>query len=95
MPDETSETQSAETRSPEEQINEIFSIVCDITHSEVRLEPGKEGEQAKPSFDINGAISKLVALSVYCGLNVTASFGPSYNRVHADVEFWKQYFQKA
>ena len=90
---EAKETPAAEENSVNEQINEIFSVICDMTGSEVKLEAPVDGGKAKPAFDINGAISKIVALSVYCGMNVPASFGPAYNRVHADVEYWKQRFK--
>lgn len=81
-----------DTRPEDEQIQEIFSVICDMTGAEVRLDAPVDGGKAKPAFDINGAISKLVALSVYCGMNVPNSFAPSYNRVHADVEYWKKRF---
>lgn len=83
-----------EKRSVDDRIQEIFSVICDITGSDIKLEAAADGGKAKPAFDINGAISKIVALSVYCGMNVPASFGPAYNRVHADVEYWKKRFQE-
>ena len=93
MPDETSPETISEKRSTDEQIQEIFAVICDLTGAEVRLDSASDGGKVKPAFDLNGAISKIVALSVYCGMNVPNDFGPSYNRVHADVEYWKQRFQ--
>ena len=37
-------------------------------------------------------MSKILALMVYSGITVPSTFAPGYNRVHADVEFWKQFF---
>lgn len=93
MPEETPNSPQS-VRSEEDKIQEIFSVICDITESQVRLGQLGEGEKVKPEFDINGTISKLVALTVYCGMNVPTSFAPSYNRVHADIEYWKQRFKK-
>ena len=84
----------APQQSEDEQIQQIFSILCDITGSEIKLSAAADGGKVQPAFDINGVISKIVALSVYCGMNTPNSFGPSYNRVHADIEYWKKIFQK-
>lgn len=44
-----------------------------------------------PAFNPDAMISKLLALLVYSGVSVPSTFAPGYNRVHADVEFWKAY----
>ena len=45
-----------------------------------------------PTIDINAIISKLVALMVYVGWSVPANISPPFNRVNADMEYWKKAF---
>ena len=62
---------------------------------EIKLRLGNEGEKVDPSFDVNAMISKFLALLVYSNQNVpVGAFMPAYNRVHADIEYWKQKYEK-
>ena len=77
----------------EKSTEDILVKICDLMEAEVQLVADENNEgKVTPHLDINGAISKLMALLVYCGMNVPVDFGPSYNRVHADVEYWKKRF---
>ena len=43
---------------------------------------------------MNSMVSKFAALLVYAGHTVPPSvFLPPYNRVHADIEYWKKKFE--
>lgn len=86
---------SIEERNPEmirvnQKAEDIFLSVSSALKSDVQFVSPVEGEKVTPLFDINGIISKLVALMVYSGMVVPSSFAPAFNRVHADVEFWKK-----
>lgn len=77
----------------EKKIEEILNGISKYLETEITLiEDPNNNNRVTPHYDMNGAVSKLIALFVYCGMNVPNSFAPPYNRVHADVEFWKKYF---
>ena len=62
-----------------------------IMEVEVKFNQDKEGgEKVEPVFDASAIISKMLALFVFCGANIPSTFAPSYNRVHADVEYWSK-----
>jgi hypothetical protein len=76
-------------------IDEIFTQLSDLLHVPIDFKQVLEEEGiVVPAYDVNAIISKQLALFVYAGLNVPNSFAPPYNRVHADVEWWKQIFEK-
>lgn len=77
-----------------EAINAILILVSNTLDTEVVL-VADETNKTVPNFDVNGFVSKLIALFVYAGLNVpTSSLTPPYNKIHADVEYWKKKFEK-
>ena len=78
----------------DDKIEEIFLALSEALRTKVEFASGGEGQPIKPYFDINALISKIVALMVYSGMTVPSSFAPAFNRVHADVEFWKKEFEK-
>lgn len=80
-------------KSIEDKITDRLKIVSDALEVEVTLvgDP-KDENRVQPHFDINDIVGKLLGLSVYCGWSVPINFAPSYNAVHANVEFWKKLF---
>lgn len=77
----------------EEEIERIFSGISELLGVEIEMR-ANEGEKLKPHFNLDAIISKFLALMTYCGWNVpSAGILPSYNRVHADVEFWRKKFE--
>ena len=80
-------------KSTEERINQLLSEVSKLFDVEVALIADPQNEnKVTYHFDMNAVVSKMIALWVYCGFNVPSSFAPPYNRVHADIEFWKHKF---
>lgn len=75
-------------------VEEIFLSVSKALKANVEFASEGEGMPVKPYFDINGIISKLTALMVYSGMTVPSNYAPAYNRVHADIEFWKKEFEQ-
>lgn len=74
----------------DEKIDEVLREISELLDVKIEFHPLKEDQgRVVPSYDVNGIISKLVALMIFSGLNVPSSFAPSYNRVHADIEWWK------
>ena len=47
--------------------------------------------KVSPVFSLDEMLSKLIGLLVYCGASVPIHSFPPYQRVHADVEFWKKH----
>lgn len=79
-----------------EQIKTILMKISDELGVEVKFAPDTEDNgKVIPAFDVNAMISKMVALFVFSGLSVPSSFAPPYNRVHADIEWWKKTFEEA
>ena len=78
----------------DEKVNKILTDVSDIFGVEVRFVQTEDEGKVRPSFNVDAVISKMIALFVYSGLNVPSSFAPPYNRVHADVEWWKNKFNE-
>lgn len=74
-------------------IDQKLIALSDIMGVPVQFAPD-ESEQGKmrPVYDVNGILSKMLALFVYCGMSVAANCAPPYNRVHADIEWWKKEF---
>lgn len=69
--------------------------VSDALEVDVKFVVSAEDEgKADPQFDPNAIISKLLALFVFAGLTVPSNMAPAYNRVHADIEFWKRKFEE-
>lgn len=63
---------------------------------EVKFTPDPQDQgRVIPAYDVNAILSKMIALFVFSGLSVPSSFAPPYNRVHADVEWWKKYMAEA
>lgn len=78
---------------PTDEPTKILLVVAEALKADVRMEPGKDGK-VYPQISIDELVSKLLALLVFCGANVPSHFAPAYNRVHADVEFWKKELEK-
>lgn len=78
----------------DEKIHEIFKTISKALDVPVELIAEGEDNKVVPYFDVNAITSKYFALLVYIGANVPAT-PPPYNRVHADVEFWKNKLQPA
>lgn len=77
-----------------EKIHVILTQLSELMGVEVKIvDDPKEQGKAVPAHNIDAIISKMMALFVFCGFNVPSSFAPAYNRVHADVEWWKQHFE--
>jgi len=74
----------------DKQVEDIFLTLSSALKTTVDFASDGEGQPVKPYFDINGVISKLTALMIYSGMYVPSYFAPAYNRVHADIEFWKK-----
>lgn len=78
---------------PQEDIrNEILIKLSDLVGAEVTFHPVQEDEgRVIPAFNVDAIVSKTIAFLVFCGINIPpASMLPPYNRVHADVEWWKK-----
>ena len=78
----------------EEKVESIFKAMSEAMDVPVELISAGAENKVKPHFDVNAILSKFTALLVYCGMNVPSSFTPAYNRVHADVDFWKRKFEE-
>lgn len=78
----------------EQKVDKIFTEMHALMGEEVILVADPEQENKLIAhYDINAVVSKFIGLLVYSGLNVpTQVFTPPYNRVHADVEYWKNKF---
>lgn len=86
------ESLDKELTEKDKKIHGILTAVCHALHVPIELvADGPEG-RLMPYFDINGINSKITALMVYVGANIQP-VSPPYNRVHADVEFWKKIFE--
>lgn len=79
----------------QDEIIQIFSVISQMLDVEIKVGPPvTEGERVEPAFDVNAMVSKFLALLVYSNQNVpVGAFMPPYNRVHADIEYWKQKFE--
>ena len=72
-------------------IDEKLRTLSDAMEVEIKYCQEKDSEgKVLPAYDVNSIISKMIALLVYSGLHVPSSFSPSYNSVHAGVEYWKR-----
>lgn len=72
-------------------IDEILHALSDATGIAIEYRPLEEDQgRVVPIYDVNAILSKIVALMVFSGHPFPATFAPSYNRVHADIEWWKQ-----
>ena len=77
-----------------QEIIQIFSVISQMLDVDVKVDAGEEGQRGEPAFDVNSMVSKFAALLVYAGHTVPPSvFLPPYNRVHADIEYWKKKFE--
>ncbi len=75
--------------------DEILTKLSDMFQVPIEFQQIKEDHgRVIPAYDINAIISKMIGLFVYSGLVVPINFAPAYNRVHADVEWWKKVFEK-
>jgi len=76
-----------------ETVDDILTKLSDALYVPIQFgQDDQDQNKVVPIFDVNAIFSKLVALCVYTGLNVPSTFGPAYNRVHADIEFFKKQF---
>jgi HSP90 family molecular chaperone len=74
-----------------ERIDQILKEISDLMGVPIQFHQAAEEDQGRviPAYDVNAIISKMIALFVFSSVNVPSSFAPAYNRVHADVEWWK------
>lgn len=73
-----------------EKIVQIMNDISKILDIEVTMLADDE-QKLFPNWDVSAMLSKFLALCVYAGWNVPpTSILVAYNRVHADVEFWKK-----
>lgn len=79
---------SAEEKSPSDQIHDILKVISEQLGVDVVMADSEGDNKVMPYYDVNSMLSKLLALMVFIGV-VVPSQGPPYNRVHADVEWWK------
>jgi hypothetical protein len=85
----------SEMNETQKQIDKILSTLSDLLQVPIEFRQTIEDQgRVLPAYDVNAILSKQIALFVYTGLSVPSSFAPAYNRVHADVEWWKQHFEK-
>lgn len=78
----------------EETSDQILKSLSELMGVPINYRPLQEDQgKVVPEYDINSIISKMLAFFVYNGLNVPINFAPAYNRVHADVEWWKRYME--
>lgn len=83
----------AESIDTDKKIEDILTTISRVLDTEVVLTAGDD-QKLTPHFDVNGFISKMIALFVYAHLIVpTQAFMPSYNQVNADIEYWKKKFE--
>lgn len=74
-----------------EKVDSILKNLSDLMGIPIQFHQTSEDQGIViPAYDVNAIISKMIALFVFSGLNVPSSFAPPYNRVHADIEWWKQ-----
>ena len=72
----------------------IFIELCNLLDVEVRFEADpRDGQKVSPVIAVTAMLSKIMAIMVYVGWSVPAHCVPPYNRVHADVEYWKKKFE--
>ena len=77
----------------EEKIEKILKEMCGLMGVEITLVADAEkNNELIAHYDVNAVISKQLALFVYCGWNVQP-LGPAYNRIHADIDWWKKQFE--
>ena len=82
-------------KSNSEFVDNKFKTLSDILEVEVKFsQDGNDQNLVHPVYDVNEMLSRLVGLFVLTGLHVPVSFAPSYNNVHANVEFWKESIKK-
>lgn len=71
----------------------IFIELSQILDVEIKFEPDPSNDQkVSPVIDVASVLSKFMALMVYVGWSVPVNCMPPYNRVHADIEYWKKSF---
>ena len=79
-------------KSIEEIVQDKLTKVSDAREVPVNFVASeKEANHVKPAYNPDDMISKLIAILVFSGVNIPITFAPPYNRVHADVEFWKRF----
>lgn len=76
----------------DEKIHEILTKVSEALDVKVELVADGPDGKLMPYFDVNAMHSKIAALMVFVGANVQP-LCPPYNRVHADIEYWKKKFE--
>lgn len=78
----------------DDQVKEIMTKMSDLMGVEITfVQDTQDQGRVIPAYDVNGIFSKMIALCVYSSLNVPSTFAPPYNRVHADIEWWKKHFE--
>lgn len=80
------------TKTVEQTVQDILTQVSDALQVPVNFAASEaDANVVRPTYNPDAMVSKLLALLVYSGISVPSTFAPAYNRVHADIEFWKNY----
>lgn len=75
----------------EKSIEETFKEICQLLDVPIKFQNDEtDGNKVTALFDFDAIISKFTALAVYSGAYLPGNISPSYTRVNADLEFWKQ-----
>lgn len=75
---------------PQEKIDQVMTELSNIMGVKIEFAADPEDQgRALPVYNIDAVVSKMLAFFVFTGLTVPSSFAPPYNRVHADIEWWK------
>lgn len=94
MEESTETSTEAPKQDRRDEVIQIFAVISQMLDVEVKVSAGEEGQKVEPAFDVNSIVSKFAALLVFSGHTVPpGAFLPPYNRVHADVEYWKKKFE--
>lgn len=71
-----------------------MKAISEVLDVEFLLVKDESTQRIEPNFDVNAMLSKFVALMVYCGFSVPSTIAPAYNRVNADIDYWKRHFDE-
>ena len=77
----------------EDELHKRLGQISKILDIEVTMIASGEDQKVVPHYNVDATFSKYLALLIYAGLTVPVGFAPHYNRVHADIEYWKKKFE--
>ena len=82
-------------KSTDQIVQDKLTAISDALEVPVQFAANEaDANVVRPAYNPDAIISKLLALLVFSGISVPSTFAPGYNRVHADIEFWKKYMAK-